>query len=143
MQQFTKRIAALAILTLAFVLAACNGDGTPPDQTALTTTGAAASHSGTHAGATTVNVTARNFAYDLDTQTAKAGKVTFAVRNTANDMPHDFAIRGNGVEMKTPMLKGGETAQFTVDLKPGTYTYWCTIPGHDFLGMKGTFTVTE
>jgi uncharacterized cupredoxin-like copper-binding protein len=56
---------------------------------------------------------------------------------------HDFAIRGNGVEQKTPTIKPGEIARLTVDLEPGAYTYVCTIPGHEQLGMNGTFTVTS
>jgi uncharacterized cupredoxin-like copper-binding protein len=56
---------------------------------------------------------------------------------------HDFAIRGNGVVKKTATIKPGETARLTVDVEPGNYTYICTIPGHEQLGMNGTFTVTS
>ena len=31
------------------------------------------------------------------------------------------------------------TAQFTA--KPGKYTYYCTLPGHEEAGMKGTLTI--
>jgi uncharacterized cupredoxin-like copper-binding protein len=58
-------------------------------------------------------------------------------------MPHDFVIQGHGVDQKTGMLKPGHSGSFTVDLKPGIYTYRCTILGHAFLGMKGALTVTE
>jgi uncharacterized cupredoxin-like copper-binding protein len=47
------------------------------------------------------------------------------------------------VDQKTGMLKPGHNASLTVDLKPGIYTYKCTILGHALLGMKGTLTVTE
>ena len=71
-----------------------------------------------------------------------AGTITFLVRNDGT-MPHDFAIQGNGVDQKTVMIKPGQTASLTVDLKPGIYTYKCTVPVHALLGMKGTLTVTE
>jgi uncharacterized cupredoxin-like copper-binding protein len=62
------------------------------------------------------------------------------VRNEG-DTPHDFAISGDGVEEKTPMLDPGETATLEVELEPGTYAYVCTVPGHAMLGMQGEFTV--
>lgn len=62
------------------------------------------------------------------------------VTNTSG-APHDFAIKGNGVDQRTRMLGQGEQATLTVDLKPGTYHYYCSVPGHEMLGMKGEFTV--
>jgi uncharacterized cupredoxin-like copper-binding protein len=29
----------------------------------------------------------------------------------------------------------------TVNLKPGTYTFFCSVPGHEQGGMKGTLVV--
>jgi uncharacterized cupredoxin-like copper-binding protein len=95
---------------------------------------------GTTVNGTTVNVTARNFAFSFDVTEAKAGTITFVVKNEGT-MPHDFEIRGSGVRQKTNLLEPGETESLTVDLQPGTYTYVCTVPGHDSLGMKGSFTV--
>jgi len=33
------------------------------------------------------------------------------------------------------------SATATVDLKPGTCTFYCTVPGHRDGGMEGTLTV--
>lgn len=96
----------------------------------------------TDAGSTTIYGVADDFRFTLDTDQAKAGTLTFVIRNEGN-MPHDFELQGEGVSEKTSMLEPGETATFEVTLEPGTYEYICTVPGHAMLGMKGTFTVTQ
>ena len=57
-------------------------------------------------------------------------------------LTHDVAIEdSSGKEVgKTELICEGETST-TVDLKPGTYTYYCTVPGHREAGMEGTLTV--
>jgi plastocyanin len=71
--------------------------------------------------------------------TATAGKVTFAMPNQA-PIPHDIAVQGP-VNGKGPIVSNGGTSTFTATLKPGTYTFLCTVPGHAAAGMKGTLTV--
>lgn len=41
----------------------------------------------------------------------------------------------------TPTFQGG-TKTLSVNLKPGTYTFFCSVPGHRDAGMKGTLTVS-
>ncbi len=66
----------------------------------------------------------------------KAGPTTFVVKN-ASSAPHDFALKGPGVNKKTPKIKPGGTARLTVTLKKGAkYQVWCTVSGHAGLGMK-------
>lgn len=73
---------------------------------------------------------------------AKAGKVTFAMANKAQ-IQHDIAVEGpGGNELgKGPVVSNGGTSRFTATLKPGKYTFLCTVPGHAAGGMKGTLTV--
>jgi uncharacterized cupredoxin-like copper-binding protein len=66
--------------------------------------------------------------------------VTFVVKNQGQ-VPHDFHIQGNGVDHTTPLIMPAESTTFTIHLEPGTYDYKCNIPGHDMLGMEGSFTV--
>jgi uncharacterized cupredoxin-like copper-binding protein len=71
--------------------------------------------------------------------TAKAGKVTVAMPNQS-PIEHDIAIQGP-VNGKGPVVGNGGTSSFAATLKPGSYTFLCTVPGHAAAGMKGTLTV--
>ena len=71
--------------------------------------------------------------------TATAGPVTLKMTNQSGT-PHNLAIKGNGVNAATPITPKG-TVQAKTTLKPGTYTFYCQVPGHEQAGMKGTLTV--
>ena len=43
--------------------------------------------------------------------------------------------------VKGPVVGTGGDSKFTVTLKPGTYTFFCSVPGHEAGGMKGTLVV--
>lgn len=75
--------------------------------------------------------------------TAKAGKVTITFTNMSPVM-HNLTIEqgtSGPVAGATPTFQGG-TKTLTVNLKPGTYTFFCSVPGHRDAGMKGTLTVS-
>jgi uncharacterized cupredoxin-like copper-binding protein len=80
-------------------------------------------------------------AYDKKTLTSnKAGKVTIDLENPSA-IEHDVAIEQNGKEIAvSETIKEGSTS-VTANLKPGTYTFLCTIPGHAEAGMEGTLVV--
>jgi plastocyanin len=71
--------------------------------------------------------------------TGTAGPVTLKMTNTSGT-PHDLAISGNGVNAKTPVTQKG-TVQTKATLKPGTYDFFCTVPGHRQAGMAGKLVV--
>jgi plastocyanin len=80
-------------------------------------------------------------AYDTKQLSAKAGSVTVAFTN-ASPLEHNFTIaQGSKVLGATPTFAGG-TKSLTVALKPGTYTFYCSVPGHRQAGMEGTLTVS-
>ena len=71
---------------------------------------------------------------------ATAGNVTLRMKN-ASSVPHDIAIRGNGVSKVGQVVQNGGTSMVTENLKPGSYTFYCSVDGHEAAGMKGTLVV--
>ena len=71
---------------------------------------------------------------------AQAGKVSFVMPNKS-PVRHDIAVKGPGGSGKGPIVGTGGSSKFTASLKPGTYTFYCSVPGHEAGGMKGTLTV--
>lgn len=73
---------------------------------------------------------------------AKPGKVTLVMSNPSF-LQHNVALKGGG--LKKPVLGKvvgkGKTSTITVTLKKGSYTFYCSVPGHEQAGMKGTLTV--
>jgi plastocyanin len=109
------------------------------------TTGTPAPASSPAASATTKLKLAANpagqLAYDTKQLSAKAGTVTIEMTNMS-PIEHDVAIsEGSKIVGQTPVFAGGSKS-VTVKLKPGTYTFFCTVPGHRQAGMEGTLTVS-
>lgn len=72
--------------------------------------------------------------------TATAGSVTLRMGNKSA-VPHDISITGNGVAQVGQIVSNGGVSTVTATLKAGTYTFYCSVPGHEAAGMKGTLTV--
>jgi len=72
----------------------------------------------------------------------EAGPHTFTVSNEGK-IGHDLAIEGEGLaeEPKTPIIDAGQKADLEADLEPGTYRFYCTVPGHAESGMETDVTV--
>jgi nitrite reductase (NO-forming) len=54
-------------------------------------------------------------------------------------LPHDFIIDELGVS--TSEVPGGGSETVTINAAPGTYEYYCAVPGHKEFGMVGTLIV--
>ncbi|MDQ6732110.1 MAG: plastocyanin/azurin family copper-binding protein [Actinomycetota bacterium] len=72
--------------------------------------------------------------------TATPGQVTISMLNKSST-PHDIAITGAGVSQVGKIVSGGGSSTVSANLKPGKYTFFCTVPGHRAAGMLGTITV--
>ena len=89
--------------------------------------------------ATKVQVSETEFKITTDLTSFKAGQITFVAKNDGK-IPHDLAVKETGD--KTKEIPPGGTAELKVNLKPGKYELYCTIPGHEAAGMKLTITVS-
>lgn len=146
-----KLVPLFALLLAALALAACGGgDDTTGEESATapeTTQEAEAekeAEGGTAGSAAAVDIEADpsgNLAFTSDEASAKAGNVTVNFTNSS-PVPHDVRIESSGGEEVggTEVInEGNESAK--VELKPGEYTYFCSVPGHRQAGMEGTLTV--
>jgi Uncharacterized copper-binding protein len=89
-----------------------------------------------------IDIASSGFAFTTSAATAKAGPVELRSKNPQS-ISHDISLKGNGVSVQGNMVSSGGVSTVTVaDLKPGTYTFYCSVPGHEQAGMKGTLTVS-
>ena len=74
------------------------------------------------------------------TGSATPGQVTLRMRNMSS-VPHDIAITGGGVNQVGAIVSNGGASTVSTTLKPGKYTFYCSVDGHRAAGMLGTLTV--
>ncbi len=112
--------------------------------TAITTTPTTSTNATT--GAQTLQLSANasgQLMFSTNTLTAKAGKVTIVFTNQS-PLGHNLTVQvgtSGKVLGHTPTFRGGSRS-LTLTLKAGTYTYYCSVPGHRQAGMHGTLTVS-
>ena len=143
-----RALAVLIVAALAAIgLAACGGGGNDNSTNAASTpasTTPAGGGGGAGGGGSTVAISTpggSTLAYDQKNVSAKAGSVTINFDNR-EALQHDVAVADSSGKVigQTDLVSSG-TANATVDLQPGTYTFYCTVPGHRDAGMEGTLTV--
>jgi mono/diheme cytochrome c family protein len=71
---------------------------------------------------------------------AKAGALMLLMGNPAS-IQHDISVKGGGVNKQGPRVGKGGTSKVSITLKAGKYEFYCSVPGHEAGGMKGTLTV--
>jgi plastocyanin len=128
----------------ALGIAACGSSDNSNDTTAAGNTTSTAPAGGGGGAAQTLDITADpsgKFAFEQKTLKAKPGTVTVNFDNPAS-LSHDVVLQDSaGQEVGKTDLIAQSKASFTATVKPGTYTYFCDVPGHEQGGMKGTLTV--
>jgi plastocyanin len=112
---------------------------TSSTSTSTTSTGGAAG------GGSTVKISADpsgQLAFQQSSVTAsKAGPVTIDFTNQS-PVGHDVHVAdSSGKDLGGTDIITGSSTSATVNLKLGKYTFFCSVPGHEAAGMKGTLTV--
>jgi plastocyanin len=119
----TTRIAAI-IAGATLALTGCGGDEATP---------AGESASGA------LEVEAGDLFFEPESLSATAGEIDFTLVNTGA-VEHDLVIEEAG-DTEVVYAAAGETATGSIELEAGTYTYYCSIPGHRST-MEGTLEVS-
>ena len=70
----------------------------------------------------------------------RAGPTTIALINSA-PLEHNIGIVGQGVDVVGPTVGQGERSTVSASLRPGRYTFYCSVLGHRVGGMEGTLLV--
>jgi nitrite reductase (NO-forming) len=113
-------------------VAASPAAGTSAPAAAATPSGAAP------AAATAVDITAKDIFFEpKDVSIPANTDVTFKIVNEGA-AAHNFSIDALKISVD---LAPGETKEVVVNAPPGTYEFYCNVPGHKQAGMVGTLTV--
>ena len=143
---------ALGVGVAALVVAGCGGDDTPEATTELSVTGT------------------DSLAFEPDELAVPVGQQVTVTFTSEPAVEHDFVIEGVAMvatagdeghgdgeehamddahamgedDLHVAHADAGETvtAMFTVD-EAGTYTVYCSVPGHRQAGMEATLTVVD
>jgi plastocyanin len=146
------KVGALLALALAAVaLVACGGGNDTTGETTSGGGGETAAAGGAAGGAegeggeSVVQIEAvsgSGLEFTEKEVTAKAGKLTVEFTNPQS-ISHDVAIEDSSGQTlgKTELVSGDKTVETIGTLKPGEYTFYCTVPGHREAGMEGTLKV--
>jgi len=137
---------ATAVLTSTFEHTESAKAQTPkpapaPSGGGTATTGGTTSGGG---GGSTVQIAADptgNLRYQEKTVAAKAGSVVIAFTNKS-PVPHNVTVvQGGGAPLGATQTISNSRAQLKLTLKPGSYTFFCSVDGHRAAGMQGTLVV--
>ena len=120
------------LVALAVLTSACSGATSSSDPAVAEDVDPQAS------GVSEVQVVATDLAFQPTDLTTTAGPTTVVLDNQGA-LEHDVVIlETDAVVARAP---GGSTDSGTVDLEPGTYTFYCSVTGHREAGMEGTLVV--
>ena len=78
--------------------------------------------------------------YQFGSAEAPAGPLEIDSENKSST-DHNIALEGSGVDEKGEIVKNGGVSKVSADVKPGEYTFYCSVPGHREGGMEGKLTV--
>jgi plastocyanin len=134
------------LLLVGLIAAGCGSSskGTTSSSEAAAATTATTSGTPASGGGSSLSLAANPegvLKFDTSSLSAKAGSVSISFTNTA-PLPHNLTVADSSgaVVGATATFTGGSRV-LALNLKPGTYKFYCTVPGHRAAGMEGTLTV--
>jgi plastocyanin len=131
---------SLLLVALIAALSGCGGDdesGGAEATQAETTAG-----NGAAAQALQVEADASGaLRFNEDSLEANAGEVMIVMDNPSS-VPHNIALKGGSVDEQGEIVGKGEQSEVAATVEPGTYTFYCSVPGHEAAGMKGELVVS-
>ena len=139
-----KAFALLSLAAASVALVACGGSGSSTDTSASSGGGGGTTATVTKGSTVKLTANANNqLSYDQKTLNAKSGTVSIDFDNPAS-LQHDVAVAdSSGKVLGTSDLVAQGKVNLTLsNLKPGNYTFYCTVPGHRDAGMQGTLNVS-
>ena len=144
------KLATLGLAALVSAgLVACGGGGGSSSSTS-TSAGAAGTGSGgggasggSASSAVRLAADPSQIAYQTNSLSAKSGNVAIDFNNPNQGTQHDVCVRdANGRQLGcSKAVTGSSTTLDLKNLKPGSYTFYCSVDSHEQLGMKGTLQV--
>ncbi len=147
------KLAAVILAAGLLALAGCGSSSSGTNSSASTPTSSAATRTTSSTSSSAASGTSASqsltlaanpegqLKYNKTSLTANAGKVSIAFTNMS-PLGHNVTVESaSGATVgATPTFQGG-TKTLALNLKPGTYKFFCSVPGHRMAGMEGTLTV--
>jgi plastocyanin len=131
----SKTRAAAAALALALIAAGCGGGGSDGGNDSVTVKAPSGG------GTPKLTVEAHDVFFSPKQVKAPTGKLDVDYVEKGS-LQHTFVIEGvKGFKLEVG--PGAKDDSGTVDLQPGEYTFYCSVPGHRAQGMSGTITVAS
>jgi plastocyanin len=135
--------ATIAIKVPATITAKAPAAAATTTTTSITMTSGSAAPAASGPATSSAKVEANpsgELAYVQKSISLKAGASTLEFVNKS-PLGHDVVVEQNGKTLgETPVIMG-TSAKLSLNLKPGTYKFYCSVPGHRMAGMEGTITV--
>ena len=90
----------------------------------------------------TIQLTAKEFLYEPKELSASPGDIIFVVKN-GGAIEHNFVLEDQAKKRQAaiPIVEPAQMAEAKANLQRGTYTIYCSIPGHKEAGMVATLRV--
>jgi uncharacterized cupredoxin-like copper-binding protein len=138
-----RHIAASGLLLLAITACTGSAPATPVPSGSAVASSAPASGASAEASTTGTSITVKDFTLEPKDLTLTS-PATLAVTNAGPTVPN-VAVRdaGGAVVGTTTDLKAGASEPLALSLPAGSFVLFCSLPGHESLGIKGTLTVTK